>query len=1110
MAGENDFDLGVTVRSFAAGQKLFGRYTLVRALGRGGMGVVWLARDADLERDVALKFLPEMVAADPVAIDDLKHETRRSLELTHPNIVRVHDFIQDDGIAAISMEFVKGRTLAEIRVDRPNRAFDVADITVWIQQICEALHYAHVHARVVHRDLKPANVMVDDRNRVKLTDFGISATVSDTVTRVSRLATTGGTAAYASPQQLMGELPCAADDIYALGATLYELLTSRPPFYTGNLLLQVQNRVPPSMTERRSELEVAGAAIPARWEEVVAAALSKNPADRPSTIEEFAHRLDLAGMFPAAPTSNGADDFSVTGAATIVSRGPDTGATKKPPPVPVPVKPPSGAISVAAPVPPAAPPPTTKLPLPVGDTPASAVFESVTPAPRRRSGMRWFLLVSLLVAAGLGLWLADVPNRVTASQLVKKGQRELVTADLDGAMHAFREALLRRPGDAAIRSELEATQEKWMDALTQRIASLDPAAALAQLEAAVEGARDSLVEPHAGEFRRLLAQARAAAREQTEREARREIEAALRKVDDGNVVAALSELDALAQRGTLVDEIAAARKSAAGRAARANVDRLAQAIRSGNARQLQDVLERASEKPAQEAAAAVGAVLGARTPEEFLAGIGNAGVQLASANSDTLPTDLALVEASRDRFSDAAATKSFLAKRYEEAARGFLDSSFPGFALYAGGLARAEGGNLDPRLEREARQELINELDCALHFAATEQAGGGGEAVVPPGAPRGAIRSLLDKKVGAWMKIVEMAPIGTSDTLVLKTRMAAIDTRDDASEVGDSVRYQVSTRTERNPEYERLAAELADARKQAADLEAQVANIERGGDSRGEAVLRGIVGFGLRMNAAQARQKADDLAAQLMQTPATVNTPVYQDEPFRRITHRVTYSTNFSATPALRDRSLAPEAVWSAESKHETAEVVGNASRGVPVQRASYPPMSTVATALGDGVAEKIKRDSGPLLRALVTASFARLDVRLKEAAASPAAVAGRRWGLLQFWQESGLTVPQAAEIESAVRGQLGLPEKIVAAEPPAPVAPVARVSEEKAVQQQQKQQQPRVTTYTVRQGDTIRSIAAALGLTPAELDAANPGIARRKLRPGQVLVVPAHAPAPR
>src|SRR5437762_13150498 len=104
-----------TLRDLVSGQKLFGRYTLVKILGRGGMGIVWLARDEELEREVALKFLPDLVVHDRALLSELKRETKRSLELTHKNIVRIYDFVNDDRSACISMEYVDGDTRSEER-----------------------------------------------------------------------------------------------------------------------------------------------------------------------------------------------------------------------------------------------------------------------------------------------------------------------------------------------------------------------------------------------------------------------------------------------------------------------------------------------------------------------------------------------------------------------------------------------------------------------------------------------------------------------------------------------------------------------------------------------------------------------------------------------------------------------------------------------------------------------------------------------------------------------------------------------------------------------------------------------------------------------------------
>ncbi|HRI83573.1 MAG TPA: serine/threonine-protein kinase, partial [Opitutaceae bacterium] len=289
----DDLDLGATIKGFIPGQKVFGRYTLAKILGRGGMGVVWLARDDKLERDIALKFLPEVVAADPRAVDELKRETRRSLELTHPHIVRIYDFVEDARTAAIAMEYIPGATLAKLALEQPERAFEPGALTAWVKQLCEALDYAHRKAKVVHRDLKPANLMIDGAGELKVADFGIAASVSDSVSRVSQQGGTSGTPVYMSPQQMMGEKPAVTDDIYALGATLYDLLTGKPPFYTGNIILQVQSKVPPSVAARRVELGLTGEVIPPEWEATIAACLAKEAKDRPQSAGEVLERLNF-------------------------------------------------------------------------------------------------------------------------------------------------------------------------------------------------------------------------------------------------------------------------------------------------------------------------------------------------------------------------------------------------------------------------------------------------------------------------------------------------------------------------------------------------------------------------------------------------------------------------------------------------------------------------------------------------------------------------------------------------------------------------------------------------------------------------------------------------
>ncbi len=187
-ANFDSIDLGATLRGFAPGMVMFGRYQLKAMLGRGGMGVVWRAHDQRLEREVALKFLPELVVRDKLAIADLKRETNRCLQITHPYIVRVHDFVEDpaQGVAAIAMEFVDGDNLSNLRAGREHRCFEVEELRPWVRQLCAALDYAHGRARVVHRDLKPANLMVNEAGELKVTDFGIARSLVDSASRGQR------------------------------------------------------------------------------------------------------------------------------------------------------------------------------------------------------------------------------------------------------------------------------------------------------------------------------------------------------------------------------------------------------------------------------------------------------------------------------------------------------------------------------------------------------------------------------------------------------------------------------------------------------------------------------------------------------------------------------------------------------------------------------------------------------------------------------------------------------------------------------------------------------------------------------------------------------------
>ena len=266
------------------------RYVLRRVLGRGAMTIVWLARDVKLEQDVALKLLPEPLLRDPNALERLKGETRRNLQLAHPQIARTYDFIQELQLAAIASEYVDGWSLAASRVDRPQHRYRLEEATPWVRQLCAALTYAHTEAGILHLALKPANLMLNSREQLKVTDFGIARSLQG-VTAPADLHAAAASLGFMSPQQALGEKPTVLDDVYGLGATLFDLLTGTAPFYKGQVLAQVCDLKPPSMTERLLDLGIEDS-IPLVVEDTVAQCLEKDPAKRPQSIKHVLQLLE--------------------------------------------------------------------------------------------------------------------------------------------------------------------------------------------------------------------------------------------------------------------------------------------------------------------------------------------------------------------------------------------------------------------------------------------------------------------------------------------------------------------------------------------------------------------------------------------------------------------------------------------------------------------------------------------------------------------------------------------------------------------------------------------------------------------------------------------------
>ncbi|HWY71789.1 MAG TPA: serine/threonine-protein kinase [Terriglobales bacterium] len=210
------------------GTLLADRYRIVALIGRGGMGEVYRAEDLKLDQDVALKFLPEKLVQDGVALARFHREVRIAREISHPNVCRVFDIGEANGVPFISMEYVDGEDLSTLlrRIGRlpQDKAIDIS------RQLCAGLAIAHDHG-VLHRDLKPANVMLDDRGKVRIMDFGLAGVATD----IQGQEISSGTPAYMAPEQLTGKEVTILSDIYSLGLVLYEVFTGKRAFEASNL-----------------------------------------------------------------------------------------------------------------------------------------------------------------------------------------------------------------------------------------------------------------------------------------------------------------------------------------------------------------------------------------------------------------------------------------------------------------------------------------------------------------------------------------------------------------------------------------------------------------------------------------------------------------------------------------------------------------------------------------------------------------------------------------------------------------------------------------------------------------------------------------------------------
>ena len=268
-------------------ERIFGdRYEVEAPLGTGGMAEVWRGHDRVLNRTVAIKTLLPQFARDSSFVERFRREAQAAARLNHAGIVSVYDSGTDGDTPYIVMQYIEGRTLADFlgsgKTLPPKQAATIA------QEIAEALGAAHAHG-VIHRDIKPANVMITREGKVLVMDFGIARLISGPETAPQTSAVLG-TASYLSPEQAQGHSVDARSDIYALGVVLYEMLTGRPPF-TGDSPMAIAykqvNATPPAPSSANPD-------VPPELDAVVMRALSKNPANRYQTGQEFADDLERA------------------------------------------------------------------------------------------------------------------------------------------------------------------------------------------------------------------------------------------------------------------------------------------------------------------------------------------------------------------------------------------------------------------------------------------------------------------------------------------------------------------------------------------------------------------------------------------------------------------------------------------------------------------------------------------------------------------------------------------------------------------------------------------------------------------------------------------------
>ncbi len=389
----------------------FGRYRLRRLLGKGGMGEVYEAHDAEKDRIVALKLLPEAVSHDPVFRKRLQREAHSAGRLLEPHVVPIHDYGEIDGVMFVDMRMIDGTDLRKILKNygpmTPARAVAI------VRQIASALDAAH-ESGIMHRDVKPENILLTRDDFAYLVDFGIANAATDE--KLTELGTAVGTYAYMAPERFTNDEVTYRADIYALSCVLHECLTGSQPFPADSVSVVITSH----LTQPIPRPSVMRPGIPAAFDHVIARGMAKKPADRYASAGDFAaaanDALTQRDQDQAANILQRSQDatmpgFNFPGAIGTGLAAPPGGSVT---PSPYPTPPPYHAT-------PPPPPPPTPPAFPASSPAAgSGQWNPPPPGGPTKKSTAWIPLaaaaaVFALVLGALGVWLVLKKDESTSS-----------------------------------------------------------------------------------------------------------------------------------------------------------------------------------------------------------------------------------------------------------------------------------------------------------------------------------------------------------------------------------------------------------------------------------------------------------------------------------------------------------------------------------------------------------------------------------------------------------------------------------------------------------------------------------------------------------------------